>query len=86
MSELTPQQERIVEDFNFELAMIDGPEDMFPPDDLGGDREPRWPKPPRDSGDVALAAVYDLTYSRRLRNRLQGKGAALLHDIELILA
>ena len=65
--ELTPTQELIINDFSFELAMIDGPDDMFPPDNFGGDREPREPILPSDTDSqvIALAAVYDLLAYRK---------------------
>lgn len=73
---LTPEQERLVEDFAFDLAMIDGPDDMFPPD--GGVREPREPLLPSSINDatVALAAVYDLTRYRHNRGRSNSMIAA----------
>jgi hypothetical protein len=65
--ELNPTQEQLINDFAFNLAMIDGPDDMFPPDNLGGDREPREPILPSDNDSqfIALAAVYDLLAYRK---------------------
>jgi len=64
--ELSPQQEQLIENFRFDLAMIDGPDDMFPDDGYIDDKEPLVPVPPTDdtSASVALAAVYDLTAYR----------------------
>ncbi len=65
--ELTPTQEQLINDFVFELAMIDGPDDMFPPDNFNNDHEPRNPLVPGgiDSQAISFAAVYDLLSFRR---------------------
>lgn len=91
MENLTPEQQKICEEFCFELAMIDGPDDMFPPD--SGDRAPLEPKGPQNSSSekLCLAAVYDLCQyrSRRLgerREQLLSKIDKLQGEIELVLS
>lgn len=88
METLTQKQEQQICDFAFELALIDGPEDMFPPDDFGGVREPRRPVQPSGCSPeaICLAAVYDITRARERRTALERRGRALMRDIELVLA
>lgn len=86
LNELQPIQEQQIQDFAFELSMIDGPEDMFPPDSQGV-REPRRPilPNPRGSEQLALAAVIDLAVARQNRRSIPRQcGAMVLHINELV--
>lgn len=69
MEQLSPQDEALVLQFNGLLWGVSGPNDMFPPDDLDGVREPRKPIPPYDvePREITLAAVYDLAEARKER-------------------
>ena len=60
--ELTSKQEWEIFDFHLDLMLIDGPDDMFPPDETAGDREPRQPQTPpwRGAAQLCLANIYDL--------------------------
>lgn len=87
MNTLSRDQEQLIEEFAYDLSMIDGPEDIFPPDDLGGVREPRVPIMPQGSNaeTISLAAVYDLALTRERRARLYKTGSGLLRNIDLVL-
>lgn len=89
MSEaLSPENRRIMIDFCFDLAMVEGPDDMFPPDDLGGVREPRQPLLPCGSEPARLALTYacERVEIKQHRRALQRSGALLLREIDLVLA
>lgn len=70
--ELSPQQEQLVESFKSDLSMIDGPDDIFPPDNSGGVREPLQPILPHDSSSesLSLAAVYDLVQFKKKQTQV----------------
>lgn len=67
--EISPEQQKIVNEFIFDLAMIDGPDDMFPPDNQCGDNEPRNPIAPSDTDcqSLVFAPVYDFVSYRKTR-------------------
>jgi hypothetical protein len=75
MKQLAPTEERLVEDFAWQLYLVDGVDDIFPPDATCV-REPRRPILPVISGREALVfvPVYDLDSARRNRRT----GAAIL--------
>lgn len=81
---LSPDNEKIMQDFQAALQAISGPEDMFPPDNLGGIREPRNPILPSVIGGecLQLARVYDL---RASRERLLGRSALIVERIDNLL-
>ncbi len=93
MEQLSRQDEELVLQFNGLLWGVSGPEDLFPPDDLDGVREPRRPVAPRDAEPqaIALASVYDLTEARRERLNVTNRctpvvGSVALGTIEDTLA
>lgn len=61
MEKLSPKDEIAISEFHEELGRLDGPDDMFPPED--GVREPR-PEPPtpstpnREMGAVAIYSAF----------------------------
>lgn len=67
MEQLSTQDEALVLQFNGLLWGVSGPEDMFPPDDITGVREPLGPIPPHDIEpmQIMLAAVYDISQARK---------------------
>jgi len=86
MEILTQQQERMIEDFAWELSMVDTVDDIFPPD-AGGVHEPRRPLPPTLPGaeHVCLAAVYDLAQARQQRKSLmQRSGESICAITQLV--
>lgn len=83
MNELHTTDEQLIQNFVYELAMIDGPDDMFPPDSMGV-REPRRPILPNLDGNdrLALAAVYDMAVARQNRRSIMGKSGASILEID----
>lgn len=67
--QLTPEQQEILNEFVSNLAKVDGPNDMFPPDYFSNDFEPRNPICPSDSDSQAktFAPVYDMVGYRKHR-------------------
>lgn len=86
MKELNIEQEKLMEDFAYELMMVDTVEDMFPPDTTGV-QEPRRPLQPilPSAEMVSLAAVYDLAVARENRRaKVAGSGLFLRNSQRLL--
>lgn len=67
MERLSNREEQLVAQFHGLLDGIACVEDMFPPDETSGVREPLRPIPPSgfEPAAITLAAVYDLAIARR---------------------
>ena len=66
MEELTLKDEVEIADFHHELENIDGPDDMFPPEDGVREPLPTQPNPnmpTNNTGAIALESCVGLTYA-----------------------
>lgn len=84
---LTLAQEKVMQDFEFDLAMVETVHDMFPCDGGAGVREPRRPGPKLIPGaeTITLAAVYDLAQVRQNRQvRMLESGRFLVDASDLL--
>lgn len=87
MTQLSLKQEAIIQDFTLELSLIDGPDDMFPPEGGAGVREPRPPVLPIVplAEHIELAPIYDITAIRQNRRAVMGASFAVERQIEMLL-